>query len=254
MGIFTKVIIDIGSMSKVDLLIVEDELLLAQDLQTKLVQLGYDIIGTATSGEEALGIVNRKVPDIALLDIDLAGEMSGIEFGSYLKNTYQIPIIYLTQFSDLNTFKRAKMAKPSSYLIKPANIWDIVRAIELSLENHAIAISNVPGEEYFLQKALYLRNRDQRFERVDIQDIQFLKAAGSYTEVCTRLKKFTFSENLSHFERALVIPQLVRVHRSWMINVNNVDMIDESFLYIGEERIPVGKTYKKVVKRYFKTI
>lgn len=254
MGIFTKIIIDIGSMSKVDLLIVEDELLLAEDLKSKLLQLGYDIIGTATSGEEALGIVSKKVPDLAILDIDLAGEMSGIEFGSYLKNTFRIPIIYLTQFADLETFRKAKVAKPSSYLTKPANIWDIVRAIELSLENNAVAISQASSQEFLLQKALYLRNSDQCFERVDIEEIQFLKAAGSYTEVCTKLKKFIFSENLSHFEKVLMLPQLVRVHRSWMINVNNVDLIDESFLYIAEQRIPVGKTYKKVVKKYFKTI
>ena len=254
MELFTKIIVDAGSMNKIELLIVEDEPLLLNDLRAKLEQLGYRVVGAASSGEDALGIVHKKIPDLAILDIDLAGDMTGIEFGAYLKNTYKIPIIYLTQFSDLETFKKAKAVKPSSYLTKPAKIWDLVRAIELSLENHAIAVNQGSQPQYMLPRALYLRNGDQRYERVSVEDIHYLKAAGSYTEIWVEGKKFLFSENLSHFERVLLMPQLVRVHRSWMINVERVETIDESFLYIGEERIPVGKTYKKVMKQYFKLI
>ena len=242
-------------MAEVKILIVEDELLLAEDLKQKLERLNYEVIGMSTSGEDALSLVGRQVPDIAILDINLDGEMNGLEIGAYLKRTWDLQIIYLTQFNDINTFEKAKASRPSSYLTKPVNIWDLVRAIELSMENNSIAQHKEENQSsYFLRKALYLRNGDQRFERVDTEEILFLKASGAYTEVHTLKKKFVFSENLSHFERVLRISHLVRVHRSWMVNVDKVDVIDEQMLFVGKEKIPVGKTYRKVIKQFFKMI
>jgi len=241
--------------SPLKILVVEDELLIAEDLKSKLQRLNYDVLEVLPSGEETLTYLKKEVPDVAVLDIDLQGEMNGMELGGYLRKTYGIQIIYLTQFNDVQTFERAKASKPSAYLTKPVNIWDLVRAIELSIANDAIATQKQPeGPSYLLQQALYLKNRDQQFERVEVKDILFLKASGAYTEVHIDGKKFLFSDNLSHFEKALTYPHLVRVHRSWIINIERVKLIDEMFLFIGEEKIPVGKTYKKLVKQYFKMI
>ena len=176
-----------------------------------------------------------------------------MEVGSYFKKAFGLPIIYLTQFTDLQTFEKAKMVSPSSYLTKPVNILDLVRAIELSIAR--ASVSNLPDNHgYILPKAFYLRNSEQSFEKVPIENILYLKASGAYTEIFTTKKKFTFSDNLSYFAKKLISPQLVRVHRSWVVNVEKVERIEETIMIIANQKIPVGKTYRDILKRYFKLI
>ena len=250
---FLRCLIGLNYPSMVSIILLEDELILAEDLKQKLESLNYNVIGIATSGEEAIALVNKKMPDLALLDINVRGEMDGLEVGSYFKKAFGLPIIYLTQFTDLQTFERAKMVSPNSYLTKPVNIWDLVRAIELSIASASVA--NLAGDHgYLLPKAFYLRNSEQSFEKVPVESILFLKASGSYTEIFTTEKKFMFSDNLSYFAKKLLVPGLIRVHRSWIINVDKVDRIEETNLVINDHKIPVGKTYKNVLKRYFTLI
>ncbi|MEQ9301256.1 MAG: LytTR family transcriptional regulator DNA-binding domain-containing protein [Cyclobacteriaceae bacterium] len=237
----------------ISIYILEDELLLAEDLKSKLESLRYKIIGTGTSGEEAIGFMNKTTPDIALLDIDIEGEMDGIEVGSYLKKVLNIPVIYLTQFKDLQTFDKAKLVGPSSYLTKPVNIWDLVRAIELSITNASIAaLPNNRG--YLLERAFYLRSDQHTFEKVETEEILYLKASGAYTEIFTSQKVFLFSDNLSYFERRLLSPKLLRVHRSYIINIERVDRIEDMSLVINDVSIPIGKTYRKLLKEHFRMI
>lgn len=231
----------------------EDELLLGNDLKGKLEDLGYQVTGISTSGEETLQNIKAEIPDIAVLDIEVKGEMNGLEVGSYIKNTYGIPIIYLTQFKDLDTFQKAKKNKPISYLTKPVNTWDLVRAIELSIEHSAIA--NTRGKASFiLSNAIYLKSGEQTFEKVLVDDINYLKASGAYTEIYTTKKTFLFSDNISYFEKKLLLKQLLRVHRSWIVNVEKVDRIEDNSLIINEEKITIGKTYRKSVLTRFKLI
>ena len=231
----------------------EDEVILAQDTKAKLENLGYKVTGMAKTGYEAIQFANKSIPDLAIMDIDLQGDMDGFEVGSYFKKTYQLPIIYLTQFKDLETFEKAKRIHADSYLTKPVNIWDLVRAIELSISRNSIVQSN-GGGEYLLQKAFYLRASDHSFEKVPVKEILYLKASGAYTEIYTEKKKFTFSENMSFFERKLVAPPLLRVHRSWLINLDRVERIEDGMLVIADEKISVGKTYKKMVMKHFNLI
>ncbi|MEQ9302451.1 MAG: response regulator transcription factor [Marinoscillum sp.] len=237
----------------INILLLEDELLLAEDLKQKLEHLNYNLSLIATSGEEVIAFVNKSIPDIAILDIEVAGEMDGLEVGSYLKKRFDMPIIYLTQFKDLQTFDKAKVIQPNFYLTKPVNIFDLVRAIELIIAQNAI--SKMPEQQGYLNpKALYLRSGEQSFDKVTIDEIFYLKASGAYTEVHTASKKYIFSENLSHFERNLNVPQLIRIHRSWIVNRDKVDRIEDSNLVINNERVTVGKTYKNAVKKHFKMI
>lgn len=237
----------------ITLLILEDEILLAEDLKLKLEELNYEVVATAQSGEDAITLSRKFLPDLAILDIEVDGEMNGLEVGAYIKKSLGIPIIYLTQFSDLNTFDKAKKINPSSYLTKPVNLWDLVRSIELSIVQESMS-RNTDAGEYLLSNALFLRSTDQTFEKVPIEDISYFKAAGAYTEVYTSSKTFVFSDNISYFDKKLRIPQLIRIHRSWIINVDKVERIEENVLVIAGERVPIGKTYKKTAFSYFNRI
>ena len=100
------------------ILIVEDERITAEDIRYVLENVGYDVSGICSSGEDAIIKAGEFHPDLILMDITLAGEMDGIEAAEHIKELYDIPIIYLTAYSDSSTLKRIKVTEPTGYVMK----------------------------------------------------------------------------------------------------------------------------------------
>lgn len=124
-------------MKKKRILIVEDELVIAFDLQRQLEKLGYEVCDVAPSVVEAKVALKKHQPDIALLDIRLQGKALGTDLGKELKMEGKIPFIYLTSYYDKATVAEAKTTRPYGYLIKPFSKEDIYVAIEMALMNFA---------------------------------------------------------------------------------------------------------------------
>ncbi|MCK5146112.1 PAS domain S-box protein [bacterium] len=121
---------------KSQILIVDDERLVAADLSHTLETLGYDVIGAASSGEEALNILSGSQPQLVLMDIIIQGEMTGIEASQIIKDRYDIPIVFLTAHTDEKTLDEAKVTGPYGYLIKPFEASELKTTIELALYKH----------------------------------------------------------------------------------------------------------------------
>lgn len=117
--------------------IVEDSYLVAHHLKMALEQEGYIVVGIADSGEKALDEIQSLMPDMALLDITLQGEIDGIQLATHLRNKTDIPFIYITALSDRSTVKQAKITEPYGYLTKPINENEIITTIEMALYRHA---------------------------------------------------------------------------------------------------------------------
>ena len=122
-------------MNAIKILIVEDELIISKQLSIYLKQRNYDVIGIPRSGEQALEIVENENPDIVLMDIDLDGELDGIETAAKIHETLIIPIIYLTKFNDNRTLDRVKDTLPATYLTKPYKNHDVRNAIEMAISS-----------------------------------------------------------------------------------------------------------------------
>ena len=133
--------------------IVEDEFITATDLREKLKSLGYVIAGEAKDGEEAIRKVMDTNPDLILMDIKLNGEMDGFEAAEKIHNHVDIPIIYLTAFSDQHTLDRAKYTQPFAYLLKPFDNREIHTSIEVAMHRHEIE-KRVRGRERWLSRIL----------------------------------------------------------------------------------------------------
>ncbi|MFQ5560435.1 MAG: response regulator [Nitrospinota bacterium] len=99
------------------ILLVEDEGIVALDLKESLVHLGYDVVSTVSSGEDAVSVAEETKPDLVLMDIFLQGKMDGIEAASLIRMRHQIPIIYVTAYTDPKTFDRAKKTEPSGFIV-----------------------------------------------------------------------------------------------------------------------------------------
>jgi PAS domain S-box-containing protein len=118
--------------------IVEDEGIVADDIAESVQHLGYQVAGTARSGETALEKIRELRPDLVLMDIRLAGEMDGVQVAAELKKTQDIPVIYLTAHADRELLDRAKLTEPYGYLVKPYDERDLSTAIELAVYRNAM--------------------------------------------------------------------------------------------------------------------
>lgn len=119
-----------------DILIVEDENVVAMEIQDRLENFGYNVAGFATSGEEAIKKAEVLSPDLVLMDVMLKGKMDGVEAAEMIRACFDIPVIFLTAFSDEDTLQRAKMTKPFGYLIKPFDERELRSTIEIAMYKH----------------------------------------------------------------------------------------------------------------------
>jgi CheY-like chemotaxis protein len=121
-------------MAGKSILLVEDDDIIARVEDWRLKNLGYTVCGRATTGAEAMEMVVNKKPDLVLMDINIKGNIDGIETAKMIKKGFNIPVIYVTSHSDGATLERAKETKPDGFIIKPFDDNDLRVAIELALK------------------------------------------------------------------------------------------------------------------------
>lgn len=117
----------------IKILIVEDEIIIAEDMHQLLLSLGYEVIGIAHKYSVAVDLLERVKPDIILLDITLGGAKTGIDLAHHINTKHKIPFVFLTSHADAATVKKAKEVRPRAYLVKPFNKEDIYTTLEVAL-------------------------------------------------------------------------------------------------------------------------
>ena len=122
-------------MSKGAILVVEDDDIIARVLDWRLHNLGYTVSGRASTGAEAMEMVVQNRPDLVLMDINIQGDIDGIETASMIKKGFSIPVVYVTSHSDGPTLERAKATKPDGFIIKPFGDDDLRVAIDRALRS-----------------------------------------------------------------------------------------------------------------------
>ncbi len=123
-------------MSNVKILVVEDESIVAMDIKHRAEGLGYSVTGITPSGEGAIQKAAETLPDLVLMDIVLKGDMDGVEAAQRIRDGLDIPVVYLTAYSDEKTLKRAKVTEPFGYIIKPFEDRELHSAVEVALYKH----------------------------------------------------------------------------------------------------------------------
>ncbi len=125
-------------MAKGNILVVEDEKIIAKDLEVRLSKLGYQITGSVTDGKKALQVVNSCQPDLILMDIRLTGEWDGIYTAQKIREMYDIPVVYLTACADDKVFERAQQSAPFAYVLKPFRDRELDITLQTVLDRHAL--------------------------------------------------------------------------------------------------------------------
>lgn len=244
------------------ILIVEDKNLIAEAIRATLENAGYEVAGHAESGEDALQLAKQESPDVILMDVQLAGDMDGVETAEELNRLYDIPLIYLTDFQDEDTFAKAKLTNPASYLTKPYQPHDLLRAIELAFYNAGTGREagrdqgEVTDTVFSLNNNLFVKEQGVCY-RVNPADIQWIKAARSYFEIKTIKRSFTKTGNLSIFNQKFSHPSLVRISRSYIINIDQVVAKKGNLLIVdGEENedLIISESYRAEVEKHLNVI
>jgi two-component system response regulator LytT len=240
-------------MSKINILITEDESIVAKDIQMSLKKLGYNVVAICNNGDDAIRTAEEHRPDIILMDIMLKGEMSGIEAADQIRKRLNIPIIFLTAYADESTLSKAKITEPYGYIIKPFKEIDLRTTIEMALYKHQRE-DEVKKERDFLYsivenkdaKDIIFVKSNSRLVKVRTKDIYFVEALKDYVVINTSNARYTIHSTMKDIERKLSPNEFIRVHRSFIVRIDKIVAIEQPNLILEDEKkpIPIGGSYK----------
>ena len=202
----------------ISILIIEDEAVVAQDIEAILTDLGYSVAGIIHRSDEAIDYLSFHSPDLVLCDINIKGEKDGIEVAQIIRERKNIPFIFLTSFADRTTLSRAKQVLPYGYIVKPFDEKDLLSAIEVAIFKFNQELDALKITEEKVNALTQNNLTDKEY------DILMLMVQGkTYDEICTDLKisnntlKYHLKNLYAKFEvksKAEVLQQLLVKLRS----------------------------------------
>ena len=208
------------------ILIVEDEIFIADYLMEILQEEDFINIKMANNKEEALLLMNSFLPEIILMDINIQGENSGIELATLKKND-NAGIIYITGQYDHNLISQAFDTNPEAYLTKPIKKNDLIAAIGL--------VSHKQRSKCITIKDGYKK------VKLNLDDILFIKSENNYIDIQLEDKKFTIRQTLDHFLKETDCENFLRIHRSYIVNTTKISAKKSSSVIIEEFEIPFSR-------------
>jgi len=237
-------------MSKVKILVVEDELIIAEDIRMMLEDLGYEIIGTAPGYSEAIGLMNKDLPDVVLIDILLAGGKDGIALAETIREKHNLPFIFITSHSDNATVERAKLVHPDGYLVKPFEKKDLFTSIEIAFSNFISKEETEVEKEdsFFLKDSIFIR-KDYLLVKIRFDDLKWVKSDGNYLELYCINEKHLVRSSMKKFSQRLPANRFLQVHKSYLVNLEHIKSIDHRNVRIDDELIPIGRAFLDDIKK-----
>lgn len=240
-------------MSKINVLVVEDESIVSKDIQYSLKKLGYNVVGAAATGEKAIELAGELSPNIILMDIMLKGQITGIEASAEIKEKYNIPIIFLTAYADENTLSKAKVTEPYAYIIKPFKEIDLHTSIEMALYKHGkelevlrerdmlySVVENKESTEFIFVKS------KSRLIKLNTKDIYYIEALKDYVVINAASARYTIHSTMKDIEDKMPSEYFLRVHRSYIVRLDKISQIESPNIILEDNKkiIPIGGSYK----------
>lgn len=250
-------------MSKVNILVVEDENIVSKDIQQSLKKLGYNVVGVASTGEVAVQLAEEKQPDLILMDIMLKDSMSGIDAATEIKEKLNIPVIYLTAYADESTLSKAKITEPFGYILKPFKEIDLHTSIEMALFKHKketelrkerdllySLVENKESNDILFVKA------NSKLVKLNTKDIYFVEALKDYVVINTANARYTIHSTMKDIQAKLSPADFIRVHRSFIVRIDKIASIEHNNIVVeGDKKIiPIGGSYKDELAQKLKMV
>lgn len=227
-------------MTTYKILLVEDEVLIADNIARYLSRKGHEIVGHAISYEEAEKLYLEKKPEIALLDIRLNGPKTGIDFAHFIQQQENsIPFIFLTSQMDATNINNAKKTFPAGYLSKPIQKESLFASIEVAMHKYEVDHQDIP--------MISLNDGTKKY-LIPIKDILFLQVDHIYVQVHVLGDSIIMKRSpLKDLLEKLPPEQFIQSHRSYAFNIKQVSHWDFEHIFIQEKAIPVSRSRRKEV-------
>jgi DNA-binding LytR/AlgR family response regulator len=231
-------------MNRVKIAVVEDEIIIADNICESLTALGYNVLEPAITYTEGKELIDTEQPDIAILDIHLSGRKDGVDLALYIKETHDIPFIFLTAHADKATVERAKIVNPPAYLVKPFTKEELYTAIEVALFNHE-QNKLLQGETE--QKPFIFIKQKNYFLKLKLENILFLKSDHVYLEIyLVNNEKYVLRESMADFESKLTT-DFIRIHRSYLVNFQHIEFVDATTVKVASSELPLSKQFRPIL-------
>lgn len=236
-------------MEKLKLLIVEDDPIIAADLERAMKKMGYEVLDAVESGEEALEVVAQDTPDLILMDIQLEGDLDGIDTAHMISKQQAIPIIYLTSNTDERTFNRAKLTQPHGFLSKPFRLTDIKHSIDLAFLDdnpspEAIEKNEKETRTLKIKESVFVKSRDH-LVKIKLNEIMYIEADSCYCTIKTTDDSHLIVSTLKKFASSIENDSLIRIHRSYIVHLQHIDKIGDAYVMINNKMIPIGRSFRE---------
>jgi DNA-binding LytR/AlgR family response regulator len=242
-------------MEKLNIFIVEDESIVAKDIQNNLIKLGYNVLGIANNGNDAIEQIRELSPDVVLMDIMIKGDLTGIEVAEQIRKFINVPVIFLTAYADESTLSRAKVTEPYGYILKPFKEIDLHSTIEMAVYKHQkdaalqkerdFLYSLVENKDGTQNDILFVK-ANSKLVKVYLKDIYYVEALKDYVIINTQYARYTVHSTMKDIEKKLGTIDFVRVHRSYIVRTDKIQAIENQTVILENEKkaIPVGGSYR----------
>ena len=242
-------------MADFKVMIVEDEAIFADRLELLVEDLGYEHLVTVDNSMAALAQMFTNPPDLILMDINIVGDLDGIQLAEKINEKQVTPIIFITSFRDKETFDRALKTGPVAFLLKPFDELQLQRSIELAVQqlggHKSTAESDEWVEDFVVGNFLFIKVRN-KLVKVYVPDIYYGEADGQYSTLHTKDRKFVIRIGLGELLNHFPAEQFLQTHRSYFVNLSRVEEVDlqDSVLSLGDFQVPISRRFKEyLVKR-----
>jgi DNA-binding LytR/AlgR family response regulator len=225
-------------------IIVEDEYTIALDTEMKLSVQGFQVLGIATDFASLMELIAEDTPDIILMDINLGEGGNGIEIAKKLKKIISVPIVFLSAYSNPEVVSAALETEPFGYLVKPYKIEDLVITMQLAKTQwlSKLAVNEFKADSETAD-SVYVQS-GSKLVKIDLAEILFLQALDNYSIIQTEKNKIVVSLYLSQLAEKFPSGQFYQIHRSYVVNLKNIQSIDGNTVHIGKFEIPVSRSNK----------
>lgn len=228
-------------MKSIKILIVEDEVLIAEHIKDYLTGFGFSQIFLAHSKNMAFQAIEHITPDLVLLDLHLQQPKEGLEIARHLDEKGNPPYIFITANADILVVQEAIQTKAAGYITKPIKKADLFANVQIALKT-----TMKPALAFIMVK------ENNENIKVNLDDILYIESNSNYITIVTKHKKIITRQSLEWAELELSKNQFIRVHRSYIINLNAIDKMNGKSLFINQFEIPISRTYSSKIGEYIK--
>jgi DNA-binding LytR/AlgR family response regulator len=228
-------------------LITENDQLYAGALEVLLKDMGHQVVAIADNAQQALRLIKATQPDLLLSGIHLKGENDGVYVAEKLREQQQnTPVIFVTSSQDTQVFERAKHTNPFAYITKPVDKTNLLRTVELAFYRHTQhphenKLNTASSSEHFFVKV------GRQLRRIHIPSIYYIEVDRKYSTIA--LEHDQLKTRMPLQQLALKLPNclFLKVHKSYMVNLQKIDEVDMDgeMIKVGRHQIPLSRRHKK---------